>query len=149
MTHDEIALVLGKAASVDRRTIGRADVLAWHEIIGHLEFLDALQAVRRHYSRTRDFLMPSDILAEVKLLRSEREDKNPHPVRELPSRFEQDLARDNRISRGMAPVREVMRAILARRDAALADAETPRTPEEETRARAIDRAREERRRRVA
>lgn len=53
--------VLAKAAAFDRRTVGEADVLAWHQAIGGLEALDALDAVAAHYQHETRWLMPADI----------------------------------------------------------------------------------------
>jgi hypothetical protein len=62
MTPEETATVLAKCAAVDRRTVGRADVLAWHEIVGHLDFGVGLEAVRRWYTDHREWIMPSDVV---------------------------------------------------------------------------------------
>ncbi len=102
MTPDQTATVLAKCASIDQRTIGRADVLAWHEIVGHLDHADALDAVKRWYAKTRDRIMPSDLIAEVRAIGNERAEKTKHPVRELPSRFETDEERNQRIANGVA-----------------------------------------------
>jgi hypothetical protein len=101
MTLDEVALVLGKCAGIDQRTIGRADVLAWHELIGHLQLADALEAVKRWYGARRDRIMPSDIIDGVRAIHNERAHAEPHEVRALPSRFEADQVRDERIARGL------------------------------------------------
>lgn len=53
--------VLAKAAAFDRRTVGDADVLAWHQAIGDLDALDALDAVAAHYQRESRWLMPADV----------------------------------------------------------------------------------------
>jgi hypothetical protein len=62
MRPEETATVLAKCAAVDRRTVGRADVLAWHEIIGHFELGVGLEAVRRWYTNHREWIMPSDVV---------------------------------------------------------------------------------------
>lgn len=61
MTPDQTALLLGKCASIDQRTVGRADVLAWHEIIGRYELRDCLDAVTLHYQESTQRAMPADI----------------------------------------------------------------------------------------
>lgn len=53
--------VLTKIAAFDRRTLGDADVAAWHDVIGDLEREDAMEAVRRHYLSSRDWIMPVDV----------------------------------------------------------------------------------------
>lgn len=61
MTPGDVARVLTAAAARDGRTIGDADVLAWHQDIGDLEYADALEAVSRHYQHTTDRLMPAHL----------------------------------------------------------------------------------------
>jgi hypothetical protein len=58
MTKSEMALVLAKAAAFDARTVGDADVEAWHEVAGDVDFSDAMKAVAEHYSRSEKRLMP-------------------------------------------------------------------------------------------
>lgn len=101
MTHDEVAVLLAKCASVDQRTVGRADVLSWHELVGHLPLADTLDAVRRWYGARRDRIMPSDVIEGVRAIGNERAQAQPHEVRALPSRFEADDVRDDRIRRGV------------------------------------------------
>ncbi len=72
MTPEQVIDLLSTAAAFDRRTVGDADVIAWHSAIGELDFADAQAAVVRHYQQTRDFVMPSDVRALVKLIRAER-----------------------------------------------------------------------------
>jgi hypothetical protein len=55
------ASVLAKAAAYDRRTVGEADIMAWHEAIGDLDVVDALQAVAAHYRDSTDWLMPAHV----------------------------------------------------------------------------------------
>lgn len=62
MTPEETATVLAKCAAVDRRTVGRSDVLAWYEIIGHLDLSVGLEAVRRWYTDHREWIMPADVV---------------------------------------------------------------------------------------
>jgi len=78
MMPEETAAVLAKCASVDLRTVGRSDVLAWHELIGELDFPTALEAVRRWYSINRDRIMPSDVLALADEIRREKIRRDDH-----------------------------------------------------------------------
>lgn len=73
MTPADTARVLTKCAAYDQRTIGQADVLAWHEIIAGLELADALDAVRRHYRAEARRAMPADILEHAKAAKRDRE----------------------------------------------------------------------------
>jgi hypothetical protein len=61
MTPGDTARLLAKAAAFDQRTIGAADVAAWHEAVGDLDAGDALAAVTRHYQRTDQRIMPSHL----------------------------------------------------------------------------------------
>jgi hypothetical protein len=61
MTPAETAMVLTKASAFDLRTVGETDVLAWHEVLGDLDFADALEAVARYYAEQTDRLMPAHV----------------------------------------------------------------------------------------
>jgi hypothetical protein len=61
MNPAEVARVLAKAAAFDQRTVGAADVAAWHEAIGDLDAGDALAAVTRHYRSADQRIMPSHL----------------------------------------------------------------------------------------
>lgn len=54
----DIANVLAKAAAFDQRTVGQADILAWHEALHDLDAADALAAVTRHYATSEQRIMP-------------------------------------------------------------------------------------------
>jgi hypothetical protein len=76
MNLEEITAVLGKAAAIDNRTVGQANVLAWHEIIGHLDVRDALAAVTQHRIESPDvYLQPGHVLRIAEKLRAERQDR--------------------------------------------------------------------------
>lgn len=61
MTPAEVARVLAKASAFDLRTVGEADVLAWHEVLADIDFADALKAVGKHYSEHTERLMPAHV----------------------------------------------------------------------------------------
>lgn len=112
MTPDEVAVVLAKAALVDMRTIGEEEVMAWHEIVHRIELAAALAAVPRHYAETRERLMPADLLRHSRTVRDERRRlEAAHPVRALPGRYEDDVARDVRMERGLAACKDVLARI--------------------------------------
>lgn len=102
MNPAEIAAVLTKAAAYDRRTIGRADVAAWHEALQDIDLQDALAAVTRHYRASTEWLMPGHIRDAVAELRRGRRRLGHSDALALPSRFENDLERGDRIRRGVA-----------------------------------------------
>lgn len=72
MNRSETAQLLTKIAAFDRRTIGEADVLAWHEILEPYPLAQCLNAVRAYFAETREWCMPSDVVQRVKAERSER-----------------------------------------------------------------------------
>jgi hypothetical protein len=111
MTPAEVARLLAGAAMFDYRKIDRDDALAWHHVLGDLDFDDAIEAVRRHYAESTERLMPAHVRQGVRAIRNERASRTPNAVRELPSRFEDDLGRDLRAQRGAATVREVLAQI--------------------------------------
>lgn len=61
MTPADTAKVLAKMSAFDQRTIGEADVVAWHEVIGGFNLQDCLEAVTLHYRETSQRAMPADI----------------------------------------------------------------------------------------
>lgn len=61
MTPGETAKLLAKASAFDQRTVGKADVAAWHEVLQDVDFGDALAAVSRHYAEHTDRLMPAHV----------------------------------------------------------------------------------------
>jgi hypothetical protein len=61
MTPSQTAELLGFAAAFDRRTVGKADALAWHTILADITFDAAKQAVAAHYAVETRWIMPADI----------------------------------------------------------------------------------------
>ncbi|MBH1939244.1 hypothetical protein I5Q34_34155 [Streptomyces sp. AV19] len=72
MTPAQTAELLAFCAAFDRRTVGRADVLAWHTVLGNLDFDAARQAVAAHYSSETRWIMPADIITAVRAVRRDR-----------------------------------------------------------------------------
>jgi hypothetical protein len=61
MNRAETAELLSLAASYDRRTIGEADVHAWHAALGHYEFDDCRDALIEHYRSSTEWVLPAHI----------------------------------------------------------------------------------------
>lgn len=61
MTPRQVADVLAKLAAFDQRTVGTADVLAWADVIGTLDFADCLAAVTQWYRENDARAMPANI----------------------------------------------------------------------------------------
>jgi hypothetical protein len=114
VTPEDVIDVLAKAAAFDQRTVGQADILAWHEIVHRLEREDALEAVTRHYAESRERLMPADVIRHARAAREDRRRRelSHSAVRALPSRFEADLERDVRVKEGVAHCRDVIAPVL-------------------------------------
>jgi hypothetical protein len=96
-----MADVLSAAGIYDGRTIAEADVAAWHAAVGQYDREDALAAVVRHYADSTEWMKPAHLKQHILAIRNERANARNHPVRELPSRFETDEIRDQRIAKGV------------------------------------------------
>lgn len=75
MNIEEIGAVLAKAAGFDNRTIGQANLLAWHEILGDLDLGDCLDAITAHHRESTDYLMPAHVRRIALKLRAERRER--------------------------------------------------------------------------
>lgn len=143
MNLGEANRLLTYAAAIDGRRIDDATVIAWHGIVGDLRLSDCLEAVRRHFAGSKDWLMPAHIRELAIKVREERRPK--HEVLSLPSRFEPDEARAIRVRQGVELCAQAFSMAPARRPRAIeAEVKAPPTPAELIRARALERARRER-----
>ena len=71
MERSDVAKLLAFCAAFDQRTIGDADVLAWHEALSspwvpNMGLEDAQEAVIEHYRATSERITPADVLKRVK-----------------------------------------------------------------------------------
>ncbi|MEU2603226.1 hypothetical protein [Streptomyces albus] len=66
MTLSETADLLSIAAGIDQRTIGEADVRAWHMVLNDINFDAAAKALRAHYRNETRRVLPADIVRRVK-----------------------------------------------------------------------------------
>lgn len=80
MTRAETALLLAQCAAFDRRTIGDADVIAWHAALNDVAYEDAQTAVVEHYRDSLDYLMPAHVRATVRRMRTARLADGVEPV---------------------------------------------------------------------
>lgn len=74
MNFEEISQLLTQCASYDARTIGKADALAWHAVLGDLPLADAQAAVVAYYTVSSQRIMPADVRAGVRRIRRDRTD---------------------------------------------------------------------------
>lgn len=72
MNRAEAAQLLTMAAAYDARTIGEADVIAWHAVLQDVDFADAQTALVDHFRISTYRLMPAHICQGVKAMRAER-----------------------------------------------------------------------------
>ena len=81
MTPSQTAELLAFCAAFDRRTLGKADVLAWHTVLEDLEFTEARDAVTQHYRTETRWIMPADIRATVRAIHRDRLERHTeaHP----------------------------------------------------------------------
>jgi hypothetical protein len=115
VTPSEVATLLAKCAAYDRRTIGEADVAAWHDALHDVPFGDASAAVTEHYTRTSNWVGVADVRDGVKRIRTERlarADITPPPDVDpdnVPAYLDAYRAQRRRIADGrpVPPVREL------------------------------------------
>lgn len=129
-------------AATDGRSVDDATVSVWSGFLGDLPLDECMEAVRRHYLKSASRVMPAHIREQVLAIREERRPR--HEVLAIPSRFEDDDERAQRVRRGIAACVEALSFNRERHqqerppEAAIEDAR------EISRQRAIARARRER-----
>lgn len=72
MTPEQVVDLLSAIAARDRRTVGKADVIAWHTDVGDLPFDDALTAVSVHFRESTDWMLPAHLRRIVHRIRADR-----------------------------------------------------------------------------
>lgn len=75
MTPGDTARILAAIAARDQRTVGDADVMAWHEDIGDLDYADCLPAVSEHFRTSDARCMPVHIRRIALERRRERRER--------------------------------------------------------------------------
>lgn len=78
MTREEVAFLLGIIATFDRRTVGEAEVISWHQLLERHQIGDAVEAVRRHFKHSDKFLMPVHLIEGMKAVRADRHEQTRH-----------------------------------------------------------------------
>lgn len=92
MTKDELLLLLNQAAAYDGREIDRADVIAWHKLVGHFTNAEAERAVEDHYRTETRRLMPADIFRYVMTEREQWLNRHPETGPDTPLPWEERRA---------------------------------------------------------
>lgn len=72
MSPEQVIDLLSTVAAFDRRTVGKADVVAWHAVLDDIRYVDAEAVVLEHFRTSREWLMPATIRAAVRALRDRR-----------------------------------------------------------------------------
>jgi hypothetical protein len=72
MNLEQTALVLTKAQLIDSRVIDKLVLQEWHDLIGDLDFDDAIAAVRAHRISSTDYLMPAHVVQGVAAIEKAR-----------------------------------------------------------------------------
>lgn len=72
MTPSETAELLGTIQAFDHRTVGEADIMAWHAVLRDVEIASAKAAVIEHFTVSKEWLAPVDIRTIIARTRSRR-----------------------------------------------------------------------------
>lgn len=87
ITEDEVFQLLELAASFDRRTVGKADLLAWGEVAERAQwtFEEAAEAIKNHGTFSTSYLQPAHI---TQAILERREQAEPWPPRYDPHEYD-------------------------------------------------------------
>lgn len=136
MNLTETSQLLTVIARYDNRRVDDATVYAWQGVLGDLPYDDCMAGVQAHFATDTAYLMPAHVRRAVLQLREDRVRQKPHEIRAIPSRFEDDDDRKERLARGVA---------LARAMTSLAASKAiPTVADDQNHTRALQRARRER-----
>ena len=72
MNLGETSQALALAQAFDNRTVGEVNVRAWHTVLGDLDAADVMEAIRRHYDHSTEWLMPAHVRRLVDAIQRER-----------------------------------------------------------------------------
>lgn len=72
MKKSQVAGLLAAASAFDNRRLTPEQVEAWHELVGDLDAGDAMEAMKRHFKASHEYLMPVHIVEGVAEIRRER-----------------------------------------------------------------------------
>lgn len=68
----ETGALLALISAYDNRNFNEETTAAWHDLLGPYTLAEAKHAVKKHYSESRDWLMPADVLRIIKTERRKR-----------------------------------------------------------------------------
>lgn len=69
MTIEETATLLANIQLIDNRRIEEQTIIAWHVLVGDLDFPAALEAARLHFRDSTEYLKPAHVRAGVERIR--------------------------------------------------------------------------------
>lgn len=72
MTEVELHQLLIEASGIDNRRVTKFTVAAWYPVIGKFDYPTALEAMRRHFATSTDYLMPAHIAIGCRRILAER-----------------------------------------------------------------------------
>ena len=72
MLRSQTARLLAKAQLIDNRTVDELTIEAWFELVGHLDFDDAMAALTEHRRTSTEWVTPAHIITGVKAIRRAR-----------------------------------------------------------------------------
>ncbi|MGF0314636.1 hypothetical protein [Nocardia fluminea] len=96
MTLDETTKLLARITASDNRTVGQANILAWHEEIGDLEFADAYAAVVEFFANSEGIWLTSGHVRAI--ARKNANDRVERASVAVEYRHEREDARDERLA---------------------------------------------------
>ena len=77
----EVVQLLARIAAGDNRQVDEAAARYWQDIVGDLDYRDAVEAVRQHRMASTDYLQPAHVRQGVKRIREQRIDAH---LKEIP-----------------------------------------------------------------
>ena len=80
MNVQQTAQLLALIATVDNRQVDRATIAAWHDLVGHLDYAEACEAVREHRRNSTEYLVPAHVVRGVRVARAARLTAVPDPL---------------------------------------------------------------------
>lgn len=62
---EETGKLLARAQVIDNRRVDEATILAWHDLVGDLDYGMAVEGVRLHFRESTAYLVPAHVRAGV------------------------------------------------------------------------------------
>lgn len=111
VTAPEAVALLHLASGFDNRKPDKDNTRAWAAVLADVDFEDAQTAIINHYRTNSDWIMPSDVVAGVRAIESERLAQAPNVYELEPPRSVTDLDGEAFDAAYLAWVQETSRRI--------------------------------------